>query len=193
MMVTVLTPAVVVVALTAALSAQGVAAGGGSVGAIAPDVGTLSSLLQGPRCTMVEFYAPWCGHCKSLAPTYDQLGALFNGDDQPAVAKVDATDGSFGDIVAANSVRSFPTLKLFSGRDTIFRACAVLCVRVSVRVGVYPREWGELFGRSAFQRFHLTCRRRTVDSRTFNNGADGLFCGVYRGHGCVCRQRCLRP
>ena len=91
---------------------------GASLGAVAPNAGELSTMLQGEQCSLVEFYAPWCGHCKSLAPTYEQVGALFNGEGQPNVLKVDATDDTFSDVVAANRVRSFPTIKLFKGEKT---------------------------------------------------------------------------
>jgi protein disulfide isomerase family A protein 3 len=40
---------------------------------------------------LVEFYAPWCGHCKSLAPKYEVLGGKYEGSPDVVIAKIDAT------------------------------------------------------------------------------------------------------
>ncbi|CAN0452508.1 unnamed protein product, partial [Scytosiphon promiscuus] len=41
---------------------------------------------------LVEFYAPWCGHCKAPAPKYDDLAAKLEGVDSVVIAKMDSTE-----------------------------------------------------------------------------------------------------
>lgn len=55
---------------------------------------------------LIEFYAPWCGHCKSLAPKYDELGEKMTGE-EIEIVKMDATAN---DVPPAYSVSGFPTL-----------------------------------------------------------------------------------
>jgi protein disulfide isomerase family A protein 3 len=40
---------------------------------------------------LIEFYAPWCGHCKSLAPKYDELATKLSKEKDIVIAKMDAT------------------------------------------------------------------------------------------------------
>jgi len=58
---------------------------------------------------LVEFYAPWCGHCKQLSPIYDKLGEKFADNPSIVIAKIDSTVNE----LEHTQVQGFPTIKLY--------------------------------------------------------------------------------
>lgn len=67
-------------------------------------------VLNEEHDVLVEFYAPWCGHCKNLAPIYDKVASTFENEKDCIVAQMDADDASNRDIAQRYGVSGFPTL-----------------------------------------------------------------------------------
>ncbi|KAG5073103.1 hypothetical protein JHK86_008314 [Glycine max] len=63
------------------------------------------------RAALVEFYAPWCGHCKRLAPEYEQLGTTFKKTKSVLIAKVDCDEQK--SVCSKYGVSGYPTIQWF--------------------------------------------------------------------------------
>lgn len=69
--------------------------------------------------TFVKFFAPWCGHCKRLAPTWEELALKFVGRSDIKIAKVDCTLADNKDLCATEEVDGFPTLFIYKNGEKI--------------------------------------------------------------------------
>ncbi|KAL4284293.1 hypothetical protein GQ457_16G011360 [Hibiscus cannabinus] len=72
--------------------------------------GNFSDFIKNNKFVMVEFYAPWCGHCQSLAPEYAAAATELKGE-EVALAKVDATEEN--ELAQEYDVQGFPTVYFF--------------------------------------------------------------------------------
>uniref|UniRef100_A0A7S0R6G9 protein disulfide-isomerase n=1 Tax=Chlamydomonas leiostraca TaxID=1034604 RepID=A0A7S0R6G9_9CHLO len=71
---------------------------------------------QGDAVVAVEFYAPWCGHCKALAPHWKKVATNLAG--MAVVGAVDCDDKGNARLCASHEIQSFPTIKIFGAQKT---------------------------------------------------------------------------
>jgi len=71
---------------------------------------TFKSSVADEPLMLVEFFAPWCGHCKALAPHYEEAATALK-EKNIKLAKVDCVDEA--DLCQENGVQGYPTLKVY--------------------------------------------------------------------------------
>lgn len=67
-------------------------------------------IAQSNHTSIVEFYAPWCGHCKNLQPAYEKAAKNLQG--LAKVAAIDCDDESNKPFCGSMGIQGFPTLKI---------------------------------------------------------------------------------
>ncbi|ODV58970.1 protein disulfide isomerase [Ascoidea rubescens DSM 1968] len=70
------------------------------------------SFIESHPLVLAEFFAPWCGHCKTLAPEYVSAAEILSKKDIP-LAQIDCTEDR--DLCTDIGIKGFPTLKIFKG------------------------------------------------------------------------------
>merc|ERR1711887_236797 len=71
--------------------------------------GDFNPQMKKGEMTFVKFFAPWCGHCRSLAPTWELLSSKYAG--KVKVAEVDCTQNR--NLCSRYKIQGYPTLILF--------------------------------------------------------------------------------
>ncbi|NOR42989.1 MAG: thioredoxin [Gammaproteobacteria bacterium] len=82
---------------------------------------TLQDTIANNDIVIIDFWAPWCGPCKSFAPTYESVSEKY---DDVVFAKVNTEDEQ--ELAASFQIRSIPTLMIFREQIAIFSQAGML-------------------------------------------------------------------
>jgi len=84
-----------------------------------------AEVLQSPIPVLVDFWAPWCGPCKMLAPSIEALAGDYAGKLKVGKLNTDESEN----VAAKYGIRSIPTLLVFKNGEV-----------VNQLVGALPKE-----------------------------------------------------
>ena len=74
------------------------------------------SQVNDGKVHFIKFYAPWCGHCKKLAPVWSELADELKHNKQVSIGQVDCTQAQ--DLCKKLEVTGYPTLKSFHAGES---------------------------------------------------------------------------
>jgi len=83
---------------------------------------TFSEIIKGEKPVLVDFYATWCGPCKTMSPMLDQLKREVGAS--ATVLKIDVDKNQ--SAAAAYAVQGVPTLILFKNGKIVWRQSGVV-------------------------------------------------------------------
>ena len=81
-----------------------------------------SEVTQSDVPVLVDFWAPWCGPCRMLAPTIDLIATEYEG--KAKVVKVNTDEAT--QVATKLQIASIPTLMIFKGGETVDRMVGAL-------------------------------------------------------------------